>query len=241
MRLFQTLNYIQVLFKHLNAFLLYRANSQAADLMGSNSVAPVFLGFSSATGANNSDNSQLLMGELLVITKKLEKRDATTKKKAAEELNVHLEKNVDDVYQLLPYWAPIYHKKIVDTVKKKIAPHLKDLLGPWLNSVYDYNNEIAKVAGDAFHDTFPEGKRKDVVKFCINEIMQYVYDNLIIRSVDTMSDPRFASPEEMVIKYSRVVSGCLLSLQFVLSMYLDCFRFCILRTVQNVFPILLMF
>ena len=209
------------------------ASSKAAELLGA-SATPVFMGFSAFGGAGALAAGDGLPGELSVIVRKLDKRDQVTKQRACEELNELLERHSEYIVALLPFWPALYgrlstdadrrirlginqaHAKICKQVGKNIAPHLKELLGPWFNSIYDPMREISGCALAAFHATFPEAKRKDALAFGLDELIQYIYDNLLIKKPDTLSDPRYTSAEDMSSRYSRVVSGCLLTLSHVL-------------------------
>jgi hypothetical protein len=46
------------------------------------------------------------------------------------------------------------HAKLLSKAKRNAAPHLKDLMGPWLNSIYDFNKDISRVALDSFNVGF---------------------------------------------------------------------------------------
>lgn len=42
------------------------------------------------------------------------------------------------------------HTLITTNVKKKLAPHLKDVMGPWLLSMHDQAKDIVRVARNSF-------------------------------------------------------------------------------------------
>ena len=55
--------------------------------------------------------------------------------------------------------------------------------------------------------TFPGAKRAEVIRFAQKEIMEYVSENILEATPESLSDPRYTPLEDMMQKYSRVVSG----------------------------------
>lgn len=63
---------------------------------------------------------------------------------------------------------------------------------------------------------FSEEKQIEVIKFGIDDILQYCSDNIIIKTPETLSDPRYTSAEDIKSKYSRVISGCFYTLSYLI-------------------------
>lgn len=75
------------------------------------SVAGIALPSRSSSPSVDSDpmaSSAHLNAELLVILKKVSKRDATTKLKALEELEAYLKENTSDISAIVPTWVSIH-------------------------------------------------------------------------------------------------------------------------------------
>ncbi|KAJ3381823.1 listerin E3 ubiquitin protein ligase 1 [Entophlyctis sp. JEL0112] len=164
--------------------------------------------------------------DLKVIVKSFSKKDSITKTKAADSLLTYLSRATDeDLRAFGRLWPMIFNKSALDVerkiresmiashsilfsrLKKEMAPTLKSLIGTWLCLMFDNSApEVAKVASESFMKAFPN-KRADVLVFCQSEIFSFVNDNLIYHSVETLSDSRYNTPEEMISKYSRVVAG----------------------------------
>lgn len=103
------------------------------------------------------------------------------------------------------------HKAIVSKVKKMIAPYLKELagmflkflkkllfnlpkflkqiIGPWFTSQYDTYAPAASAATLSFEEAFPSSKLNKAILFCQEEILSYIYDNLIIHTPQSLSNP----------------------------------------------------
>ncbi|KAL7316263.1 hypothetical protein PS15m_005384 [Mucor circinelloides] len=164
--------------------------------------------------------------ELVVILKKVSKRDAVTKLKALEEMEAYLQSNKNVVGHILHNWVTVYSKLVLEVdrrvrlvanqvhalitanAKKKLAPLLKEFIGPWLLSMNDQSKDIVRVAQNAFESVFAEDKRLGVISFCQKEILDYVTDMLLFKTAETLSDARYVSKEDMLSKYARVVASC---------------------------------
>ncbi|CAG8707712.1 28909_t:CDS:10, partial [Gigaspora margarita] len=170
---------------------------------------------------------------LVLIFKRLSKRDTTTKLKALEELEAYLrgkEDNEIDPVNLTSVWAKFFvklaievdrriryttyscHLLIVSKVKKRLASNLKEIIGVWIISLFDQYKDVARIATESFQTAFPAGKRVEVLIFCQMEILSYISDIIIHKTPETLSDPRFTSKEDMISKYERVVASSYYSL-----------------------------
>ncbi|KAI8590150.1 hypothetical protein BDZ88DRAFT_461208 [Geranomyces variabilis] len=208
------------------------ASSRAADLLANGSAAFGFPTGSEAPAFGASSDWELnnAAPEVKVLFKRLAKRDNTTRVKALEELSAYIaEAGVENVSSLLPAWPKTYnrlsadadrrvrettgavHLGLVNKVRKQLAPHLKELIGSWLCATHDPYKEVSRLASTAFKTAFPS-KHADVMAFCQPEILHFIVDNLLVQTPETMSDPRFTSPEDMKSRYARVVSSSLVIL-----------------------------
>ncbi|KAG0184295.1 hypothetical protein DFQ28_011431, partial [Apophysomyces sp. BC1034] len=165
--------------------------------------------------------------ELIVILKKLSKRDAVTKLKALDELESYLKVHTDALYSVLPSWVSMYGKLTIEVdrrvrlatnnvhllittgTKKKLAPHLKEFIGAWMVTMFDPYKDVAKAAKSSFESVFAKEKRMGAIFFCQKEILDYVTDMLLHKSPETLSDARYVNKEDMATKFSRVISSCL--------------------------------
>ncbi|KAJ3077312.1 listerin E3 ubiquitin protein ligase 1 [Podochytrium sp. JEL0797] len=174
------------------------------------------------------DEMEHLDSELKVLIKRLAKKDAQTKIRATDDLKTYLNKATDHDLTLFVYiWPKIFNKTGLDAdrkirenlvachailfsrLKKEMAPVLKQVIGTWLCLQFDNASaEAARVAMDSFQKAFPN-KTPDVLAFCQSEIYNFVSDNVVYHTVESMSDSRFNTSEEMLAKYIRVVSGSL--------------------------------
>ncbi|CAG8538344.1 3601_t:CDS:10 [Diversispora eburnea] len=163
------------------------------------------------TGGSNLDS------ELVLILKRLSKRDPITKLKALEDLETYLKNKDEDNYlvNVTGNWAKFFvklaidvdrrirfstfscHLLIVSKIKKKIAPYLKEIIGIWIISLFDQSKDAA----------FNTEKHIEVLIFGQTEILSTIFEIIINKTPETLSDPRFISKEDMISKYSRVVTS----------------------------------
>ncbi|KAJ3050808.1 listerin E3 ubiquitin protein ligase 1, partial [Rhizophlyctis rosea] len=208
------------------------ASSRAAELMSSGfggfgGLAPTSFGMG---GEDFTDVDT----ELKVIFKKLAKRDSVTRIKGLEELSAYVDgASVEDIQKMLPAWPKLYnrlgtdvdrrvrentgqaHLALVRKARKQLAPVLKELIGTWLILRFDPAKDAAKAAAEAFQEAFPN-KQADVLTFCQTEILQFLTEHLLNTTPETLSDPRFITPEDMTARFARVISSCLYTLGWML-------------------------
>ncbi|KAI9139465.1 hypothetical protein BKA69DRAFT_1085574 [Paraphysoderma sedebokerense] len=230
------------------------SSSRAAELTGT-ATGTGFIGFNAFNTVASSSSSapsfdptadaassiQELPSELVVILKKISKRDTTTKIKTLDELKTFLYengKNKDQNWKtllstFLPVWPKLFtrlaidvdrrcrisvyeiHEFIVRNVGKQLAPYLKSIIGTWVVSFYDVSKDVANLATNSFQAAFPPSKRSEVLVFCMEELLEFVIDTVLHKTPDTLSDPRYTSKEDMNAKYARVLSGCILSVIYI--------------------------
>eukprot|EP01117_Protostelium_nocturnum_P008353 TRINITY_DN2981_c0_g1_i1.p1 TRINITY_DN2981_c0_g1~~TRINITY_DN2981_c0_g1_i1.p1 ORF type:complete len:1580 (+),score=519.39 TRINITY_DN2981_c0_g1_i1:179-4918(+) len=172
--------------------------------------------------------------EYQMAFKSLQKKDSVTKLKALQELNV-LFKGLTDtsVSSVLKLWTSSYSKLSLDSdrrvrestnqtfnilvrsVKKNLAPFLKQLLPLWLLNCFDPCKEVTLAAKTALQSAIPENKQADAFVFCKEEIFELFTEN-IQSSVQTLSDTKIVPPEVAIEKYERVVSSTIFALSHIL-------------------------
>ncbi|KAI8085215.1 uncharacterized protein BX664DRAFT_338835 [Halteromyces radiatus] len=189
----------------------------------------------STPGSDGGDISIDIDPELSVILKKINKRDSITKLKALEELNTYLNEHISVIQSIVSTWVSIYNKVALDVdrrvrlagnqihqlvtlqAKKKLAPYLKDFIGVWMLNMYDQSKDVAKLAKLTFEAVFAEDKRQGVIVFCQKDILDYTSEMLLIKTVETLSDARYVSPEDMAAKYARVMASSLYTLSHLIT------------------------
>ncbi|XP_078088588.1 E3 ubiquitin-protein ligase listerin [Mustelus asterias] len=222
------------------------SSGKAAELLAKDKgTVPGFTGF----GANQNELGyvpavqgleevdSLVDADFRMVLRKMSKRDATTKLKAAQEFGTMCkEKHPESIKGVLPYWSRIYCKISLDhdrrvreavqqafellilQVKRNLAPYLKNIMGPWLIAQCDTYNPAASAAKVAFQVAFPLNKQPEAVAFCKEEIMNILYDYILKETPETLSDPQSVPEEEREGKYLRVVTSSLLALKKLLDL-----------------------
>ncbi|KAJ2235471.1 hypothetical protein H4R99_001948 [Coemansia sp. RSA 1722] len=166
-------------------------------------------------------------GQLASQLKRLGKQDSKTKMRALFELKSYVAEHSFEsgLEGMLLAWPPLFKKYIFDPdrrvraavanvnaalvtkVGKRLASHLKQLVGPWVASYFDPHREVAKTSRSAFERVFPESKRSEVYSYCLSELVEFASDNILNQTPETLSDPRFVDPEDMRSKYEHVIGA----------------------------------
>ncbi|KAJ1647019.1 hypothetical protein LPJ64_001547 [Coemansia asiatica] len=178
-----------------------------------------------ATGASAALDQ--IDGQLASQLKRLGKQDSKTKMRALFELKTYVSEHSFEsgLEGMLLAWPPLFKKYIFDPdrrvraavanvnaalvtkVGKRLATHLKQLVGPWVASYFDPHREVAKASRSAFERVFPESKRSEVYSYCLSELVEFAADNILNQTPETLSDPRFVDPEDMRSKYEHVIGA----------------------------------
>ncbi|VDI80484.1 Hypothetical predicted protein, partial [Mytilus galloprovincialis] len=214
------------------------SSSQAAQLLVTTGTAATgFIGFSGSPGYvpasqvfDDIDNT--LDADFRLVLRKLTKKDSTTKVKALQEFSVLCEeKDIEHLKAVLPFWPRIYNKVALDIdhkvrectqqsmntlvlrVRKNLAPYLKSLMGSWLLCQCDTYPTVSTAAQQAFQTAFPPAKQTDALVFCKSVVTEYLVDNLLNQTPNTLSDSTTTEQDEMVNKYNRVLTSSLLALR----------------------------
>ncbi|CAB3985051.1 E3 ubiquitin- ligase listerin [Paramuricea clavata] len=103
-------------------------------------------------------------------------------------------------------------------VGRNFAPHLKSVTGVWMCSQCDAYLPVATAAQKAFTAAFSENKQAEVLGFCKKEINEYLVDNLMNQTAETLSDPDVVDDKDRSAKYVRVIAASLQALGKFLKM-----------------------
>eukprot|EP01132_Coremiostelium_polycephalum_P004030 gene4030-5044_t len=206
-----------------------------------------YFGFSSGFGTTFSavtDFEYQIDPQFQVQLKKLQKRDSLSRIKALTELN-QMFQTIDiesteflqktSIKSLLSSWE-YYYKKLVNDddrkvrelssiclgtlgskVGKNLAPHLKQLMGPWLFSICDQiDNASTNTALQSFETIFPEKKRTDVLLFSHDSSITYLCDNLA-ETVESLSSGGSKEENEVSTeRYERCICNSLLAIDYLI-------------------------
>lgn len=213
------------------------SSGRSAELLGNS--APTFVGFTAVKdggfvpvlpgfSVTSEEFDPNLNPDFHLVLKKMGKKDSTTKLKALQEFSELIKNSESEaVKTVLPLWPRLYchlavdvehrvreaahqaQRAVVQRAKRNLAPYLRQLAGPWFTSQYDTYAPAASAASLAFQDAFPPKKVTEAIVFCQEEILNYIYDNLIVQTAQTLSNPKIVTAEEMEAKYQRVVVSSL--------------------------------
>ncbi|KAG8175436.1 hypothetical protein JTE90_028235, partial [Oedothorax gibbosus] len=211
------------------------SSGQCAELLGVGSLGG-FVGFGWGKDApsyvpvtgQQTDPDMNVDSDFRMVMRKMLKRDAITRLKAVQEFGDYcVEKDKEVLKNVLPFWPRLFNRLVLDfdrrvreathtangkllqKVKREVAPFLKGIMGAWLVGQCDAHAPASSAAQATFAETFPECKQSEAVLFCKDEVFAYFKDNLFEQTVKSMSDPNTASPEDMESKYNLVVSATL--------------------------------
>ncbi|KAJ1620759.1 hypothetical protein T492DRAFT_888138, partial [Pavlovales sp. CCMP2436] len=141
-----------------------------------------------------------LPAEVVVMLRKLAKKDSTTRLRGLSELLVLArdEARVADSLELLPHYVPAFFRLAADGARRVreqacvllgalgkalgrgLAPHLRALLPPLLWASHDPAPEVCAAAADAFAQMLPNpAKRADALLFARKEIFVKSVANIL--------------------------------------------------------------
>lgn len=172
--------------------------------------------------------------DLLVILRRLLKRDSNTRLKAIDDLHSYVSNPPDGDEEVLveatETWVEFYNRLFIDStirvrftanlihalfaakVKKKLAPYLKDLLGVWLC----YSFDVSKPANEAFNAAFAGDRKIEALGIFQGNIIETLSDFVLSSTPETLSDARYVEPEEMESNYCRIISSAILALSLLI-------------------------
>ncbi|XP_026292154.1 E3 ubiquitin-protein ligase listerin [Frankliniella occidentalis] len=206
------------------------SSGRSAEMLGSAPINP-FMSFSSlkeSMGVDEQMADSHLDPNFQVVLKKMNKKDGVTKLKALQEFaQLCGSSEPDQVLAILPFWPRLYsllaldvehrvreashvaHRSVVSKVKRNIAPYLKQLAGPWFVAQCDTYAPAASAATLAFNEAFPPKKMSEAIAFCQEEILNFIYENLIVHTPQTLCNAKTMTPEEIESKYIRTLISSL--------------------------------
>jgi hypothetical protein len=172
--------------------------------------------------------------DLTVISKKLLKKDGTTKIKAFNELIdlLNLKEKQEYIADFVPYFVYVYLRLYTDNDRKLrellnlalltiiingdvggkrvLGPFMRALIGPWWITTADKCTEVSKTAVQAFNKAVPADKRTQRLVNLSPYILNHVVKNVTVKP-EVLSDPLQFTPEEALDRYERVISASLTS------------------------------
>ncbi|KAL2042416.1 hypothetical protein N7G274_004908 [Stereocaulon virgatum] len=186
------------------------------------------------------DLSRLSEPNIVVAFKNLQKKDATTKAKALEDLQSYvfsLETGKGALEEaILEAWTKVYPRTSVDTSRrvrqlahtlqgqivmscgKRIAKYMPAIVASWLAGQYDNDKSVSRAANESFNRVFgTQEKKSNVWRLYQSSILEYARDVIVKETTYTLSDERTTSPDDASSKYSRVVGAA----TTVVSIFLD--------------------
>uniref|UniRef100_A0A1B6LZH6 E3 ubiquitin-protein ligase listerin n=1 Tax=Graphocephala atropunctata TaxID=36148 RepID=A0A1B6LZH6_9HEMI len=211
------------------------SSGRSAELLQSTSSVP-FVGFSALKEGGYipilsgiSDELDFNINEdFRLVWKKMNKKDTTTKLKALEEFKkLCQDSDVEALKPVLPYWPRLFcvlstdeqhrvreavhaaHKALVGKAGRNIAPYLKQLVGPWFTGQHDTYPPAASAAESAFQEAFPPNKLIEAIVFCQEDILNYIGNNLLNQTPQTLTNNQNCNQEVKDARYQRVVISCL--------------------------------
>ena len=89
---------------------------------------------------------------------------------------------------------------------KRLARHMRKVVGAWLAGLYDSDRLVARAAQEALDQIFPtQEKMLAVWRVYTRAIMEYAHDAVLRETAQTLSDERTVSPDDAEAKHARVV------------------------------------
>ncbi|KAF3935954.1 hypothetical protein ABW19_dt0203801 [Dactylella cylindrospora] len=173
---------------------------------------------------------------LIVVFSNLLKRDDTTKEKALADLldwvveQSSIENAIVNCYvQLYPKLSfentirirQLSHKvlgTIADKTRRAFVPYVPQVAGSWLAGLYDSDQSVAAAATEALRQVFTTDEKISLVwKTYQMAIMDFCGNVKANEHVNTLSDERNNSPDEMEAKFARVMKGVILAAAHLVS------------------------
>ncbi|RYP48315.1 hypothetical protein DL768_005771 [Monosporascus sp. mg162] len=197
-----------------------------------------FGGFSSSSGSNLSylaeppDYSSISDAHVVVSLKNLQKKDATTKAKALEELVTYAqahpyEQDGGAEEPILDAWAQLYPRLSIDnsrrvrelshtlqfglmkSTRKRMEKRLLKVVGSWLSGAFDRDRAVSRVATEGLSSFLTtEDKVVQFWRRCQQEILEYA-SGAIKETPETLSDERTTNADDAEAKYHRVLASSL--------------------------------
>lgn len=168
--------------------------------------------------------------DLMVISKKLSKKNSSTRNKALSELRSIIENRIEIISpEFIAFFVFIYERLLLDNDRfvrqetnsifalllkfdrKQFKLFIPTLVGPMWISTCDPFQEVDRSAEEVLESAFPNAeKRMESLSLHFRPLIRYVGGN-ISTSPETLSDMSNTSVEEADERYERVVTSALLS------------------------------
>ncbi|KAK6527828.1 hypothetical protein TWF694_004804 [Orbilia ellipsospora] len=220
------------------------SSANAAAALSGRAIGTVF-GFSSSRERASSplsyfaeppDIKSISVPTLVVVFSNLLKRDDTTKEKALADLldwaieQTSIENAIVYCYvQLYPKLSfentirirQLAHKvlgSIADKTRRAFVPYLPQVTGSWLAGLYDSDQSVSAAATDALRQVFTTDEKISMVwKTYQMAIMDFCGNIKANEQVNTLSDERNNSQDEMETKFARVMKGVIMAAAHLVS------------------------
>jgi hypothetical protein len=168
--------------------------------------------------------------ELMVISKKLSKKNSSTRNKALSELKTIVEDKIEIISpEFIGFFVFIYERLLLDNDRyvrqetntifslllkfdrRQFKHFIPAIVGPMWISTCDVVQEVSRSAEEVLESTFPNSeKRVESLSVNFGHLIRYIGGN-ISSSPETLSDMSSTSAEEADERYERVVASALLS------------------------------
>jgi len=190
-----------------------------------------YIGF----GSMDAQMYTSLSADYQVVFKKLSKKDTITKLKALEELNelfgkIDTESNPEPIIarfsrefaQLMESNERQIRESALNTLRvlatkvgRKLAPHLRSYIGPWLCAQFDPESVVRTAAKNSFTAAIAEKKHSEAISRLRVDILNFIREKLN-QTPQTIGVEVKMSPDELEERYERIVSSCLFALVHVI-------------------------
>lgn len=174
-----------------------------------------------------------------IVFKNMMKKNSVTREKGLTEFLRLVETEAFDIsnYYILVCWLQIFPRMGIDASKvvralaiqvqalytqkygaKEFSRYLKTSIPTWLNALFD-DRSIALAARNGLLSCFANDPvRVDVKIWTVfhEQVVNYCHAALVHESSASIIDQRYETPEELIIKYNRVVNSALLMLTKVI-------------------------
>ncbi|KAI4866857.1 hypothetical protein F4820DRAFT_239123 [Hypoxylon rubiginosum] len=182
--------------------------------------------------AEPPDLSSVSDANVVVSLKNLQKKDATTKAKALEELVTYVqahpyEQDGGTEEPILEAWVQIYPRISIDnsrrvrelthilqfesmkSARKRMERRVPKIVGSWLAGTFDRDKAVSRAATEGLSSflTTPE-KVTQFWRRCQPQILEYASD-AIKETAETLSDERSTNADDAEAKYHRVLGSSL--------------------------------
>ncbi|OTB06457.1 hypothetical protein M426DRAFT_9597 [Hypoxylon sp. CI-4A] len=180
--------------------------------------------------AEPPDLSSVSDANVVVSLKNLQKKDATTKAKALEDLVTYVqahpyESNGGTEEPILEAWVQLYPRISIDnsrrvrelahvlqfelmkSARKRTEKHIPKIVGSWLAGTFDKDKTVSRAATEGLSSFLTTPER--VIQFwkrCQPQILEYASD-AIKEIADTLSDARSTNADDAEAKYHRVLGS----------------------------------